>query len=131
MHTLPFLIAVLASPSAALVKLDPLLSPAELAQAQSEINVAILDIRGDGFGVNEKDEFSAGHIAEAVNIPYAQFRPSKNNPGSLTDTYVLESMLKIVGLELTHSIAIVYGGKDATDFRRGGAGVMDFENRWI
>ena len=131
MHTLSFLIAVLASPAAALVKLDPLLSPAELAQAQSEINVAILAICGDGFGVNEKDEFSAGHIAEAVNIPYAQFRPSKNNPDSLIDTYVLESMHKTAGLEPRHFIAIVYGGKDGTDFRRGGTGVLDVENRWI
>ena len=40
-------------------------------------------------------------------------------------------MLKTGGLEPTHSIAIVYGGKDATDFRRGGAGVLDVENRWI
>ena len=39
-------------------------------------NVAILDIRGDGFGVNEKDEPSAGNIAMVVNIPYARFRPS-------------------------------------------------------
>ena len=97
-------------------------------RAQSETNVAILDIRSDGFGVNEKDEFSAGHIAWAVNIPYAQLRPSKNNPGSLIDISVLESILEAAGLEPTHSIAIVYGGKDATDF---GAGVLDVENRWI
>ena len=76
MRTLAFVIALLASPSDALAKLDPLLSPAELVKAQSDTNVAILDIRGDGFGVNEKDEFSAGHIAGAVNIPYALFLPS-------------------------------------------------------
>ena len=79
--------------------------------------MAILDIRGDGFGVKEDDEFLIGHITGAVNIPYAQFGPSKNNPGSLIDNYVLESMLKIAGLAPTHSIAIIYGGKEATDFR--------------
>ena len=57
MHTLAFLTGVLASPSAALLKLDALPAPAELVQAQSETNVAILDICGGGFGVNEKDKF--------------------------------------------------------------------------
>ena len=66
-----------------------------------------------------------------MNIPYAEFHPPKNNPGFLIDIYVLESILKTVGFEPTHSIAIVYSGKDATDFRRGGVGVLDVENRWI
>ena len=77
MRKLAFLIAALALPSAALAKLGPLLSPVELVRAQSETNVAILHIRDDGFGSNEKDEFVVGHIAGAVNIPYAQFRTSK------------------------------------------------------
>ena len=78
--------------------------------------MAILDICSDGFAVNDKDEFSAGHIPGDVNIPYAQFRPSKNNPGSLIDISILESMLEAAGLVFTHSIAVVDGGKDAMDF---------------
>ena len=116
MRILAFLNSLLAISSAAVAKLDPLLSSAEMVQAQSQTNMAILDILSDGFGINEKDEFSAGHIAGAVNIPYTQFRPSKNNPGSLIDIYVLENMLEAAELEPTHSIAIVYGEKDATDF---------------
>ena len=90
--------------------------------------MTILDILSDGFDFYEKDELSAGHIAWAVNISYPQFHPSKNNPGSLIDISVLESILEAAGLEPKHSIAIVFGGNDATDF---GAGVLDVENRWI
>ena len=51
-----------------------------------------------------------------MNIPYAQFCPSKNNPGPLIDISVLESMLEAAGFEPTNSIAIVHRKKDAKDF---------------
>ena len=57
MRKLAFLVALMAFSSAVLAKLDHFLSPADLVQAQSETNVAILDIRSEGFDVNEKTNF--------------------------------------------------------------------------
>ena len=44
----------------------------------------------------KKDEFVAAYIAGAVKIPYPQFRPSKNNTGSLIDISALERILEEV-----------------------------------
>ena len=59
-----------------------------------------------GFDSKEKDEFTAVFIAGAVKIPYPQFRPSKNKPGSLIDISALERILEEVGLAHRQSVVI-------------------------
>ena len=95
--------------------IGPPLSSAELMQAQSEMDAAILEICIGGFDIKEKDAFTAAYIAGAVKIPYTQFRPSKKKPGSWIHISALERILEEVGLAHRQSVVISYFGKDATD----------------
>ena len=95
--------------------LPPLLAPAELVQVIAEASPLILDIRAPG-AADKAGTYAAGHIAGAVNAPYALFRGPDENPGQLPPEAQLERVLRSLGVTASRPTVIVHQGRDATDF---------------
>ena len=88
---------------------QPLLSPQQLQPLLQHGDVRLIDIR-------DAKSFAAGHIAQAVNAPYGQWRGPASNPGELPDHPKLVELVQALGLTpATHAI-VISSGADATDF---------------
>ena len=98
----------LATPVLAENVLDPLLTPAELAEVRASADPLILDIRGDGYG--------DGHIPGAVHAPYGLFRGPAENPGRLPSEADLTETLRGLGVTTDRPVVVVHQGRDETDF---------------
>ncbi len=96
--------ATLAATTALAAPLGPLVTPAELAEA----DVQILDVRDAGF--------AEGHIAGALPAPYSAFRGPNNNPGEVPPADQLEALYESLGLDPAAPIVIVSQGDTDTDF---------------
>ncbi len=86
---------------------QPLLSPAELQAKLPQVRV--IDIR-------DAKAYAAGHIAGAVNAPYARWRGPAHNPGELPELPKLTTLVQSLGLTPTTHAVVVSSGADATDF---------------
>ena len=86
---------------------QPLLSPQELQPRLNQVRV--IDIR-------EAKAYETGHIAGAVNAPYAQWRGEPSNPGELPARPKLTQLVQSLGLSPSTHAVIVSTGADATDF---------------
>lgn len=58
----------------------PLMTPAELTEAQSNVDPLVIDIRAT------EGAYADGHIEGSVNAPYSLFRGPSENPGQLSPT---------------------------------------------
>ncbi|MEM9782638.1 MAG: rhodanese-like domain-containing protein [Pseudomonadota bacterium] len=97
-----------AGPASAAPDLTPLMTPTEVAAAASE-GAVILDIRS-------AEEFAAGHIPGAVNIPYPRFRGPTENPGALISDATLTEILQGAGIAGDSAVVVVNGGESVTAF---------------
>jgi thiosulfate/3-mercaptopyruvate sulfurtransferase len=104
-----------ASDAFAQTRLGPLVSPAELSQAQAERAPVIIDIRA-GQDANGKTVFETGHIAGAVSAPYGRWRGPTENPGQVPDDAHLTDLLRSLGVEKDRPVVVVHQGSDETDF---------------
>lgn len=95
--------------------LRPLLDPTDLMEVMDDANALILDIRARG-GADTAGSYLAGHIAGAVNAPYALFRGPVQNPGQLPAEADLTRVLQSLGVAADRPTVIVHQGRDATDF---------------
>ena len=86
----------------------PLLTPAELAEAQKSVDPLIIDIRGDAY--------AEGHVPGAVSAPYGLFRGPSDNPGQLPSEAELTEILQDIGVETDRPVVVVHQGSDVTDF---------------
>jgi len=98
----------LAAPALADDVLDPLLTPAELAEIRDTAEPLILDIRGDAYG--------EGHIPGAVSAPYGLFRGPAENPGRVPGEAALTETLRALGVTTDRPVVVVHQGRDETDF---------------
>lgn len=101
--------------AAAQSDLAPLLSPTELVEIIPEVAPLILDIRAPG-AADAAGTYGAGHIAGAVNAPYALFRGPAENPGQLPPEAELTRVLQSLGVTADRPTVIVHQGSDETDF---------------
>ena len=89
-----------------------MIDPAALQAALESDEVQVIDIRpaeGD-------DSYADGHVAGAVNAPYALFRGPKNNPGQVPEIDILEETVRSLGLDPEQSLVVTYQGADISDF---------------
>ncbi len=93
----------------------PLVTPAELSQAQAEINPLVIDIRA---GQNEagKTVYELGHIPGAVPAPYGRWRGPAENPGAVLGDEELTALFRSLGIETDRPVVVVHQGADETDF---------------
>ena len=107
--------ATLAAPLPALAEaFGPLLTPEELAEAQTNVEPLLIDIRGaDAQGGSL---FARGHIPGSVSAPYALFRGPASNPGQLVSEETLQETLRALGVTKDRPTVVIYQGKDITDF---------------
>lgn len=88
---------------------QPLLTPSDVQTLANESNVRIIDIRA-------AKDYSEGHLPNAVNAPYGQWRGPSSNPGQLPTIKALTQIVQNLGLDAqTHAIVISSGAND-TDF---------------
>ena len=97
------------------IDLPPLLAPADLVTVIGEHDPLILDIRAPGAAA-EAGTYAAGHIAGAVNAPYALFRGPAENPGQVPSDAELTRVLQSLGVTADRPTVIVHQGRDETDF---------------
>ena len=110
-----FSLVALAAPGMADTGLAPLVTAPELNGMLSEADPLILDIREQG-GADTAGSYGAGHIAGAVNAPYALFRGPAENPGQLPTEADLTRVLQSLGVTADRPTVIVHQGRDETDF---------------
>lgn len=91
----------------------PLLTPAELSARAAELRV--IDIR-DGKDDEGKTPFEKGHIAGSLPAPYSKWRGPAANPGLLPPAERLTALVQSLGISADTPVAIVYQGRDFTDF---------------
>ena len=111
-----FAAALLATaPARAEVDLPPLLAPADLVTVIDAHAPLILDIRAPG-AADAAGTYAAGHIAGAINAPYALFRGPEANPGQVPSDAELTAVLQSLGVTADRPTIIVHQGRDETDF---------------
>lgn len=110
-----FSVVALAAPGVADTDLTPLVTATELHGMLAEADPLILDIREPG-GADTAGSYGAGHIAGAVNAPYALFRGPSENPGQLPTEAELTRALQSLGVTADRPTVIVHQGRDETDF---------------
>ena len=99
------------SPVIAQETFGPLITPAEVVEAQSSVdNLLVIDIRA------AKGGYSEGHIDGSVNAPYGLFRGPRENPGKLPTEDRLSEILSGLGAAPGRPTVVVYQGSDVTDF---------------
>jgi len=104
-HTIRLIVAGAATLCAGMASaFGPLTTPEAVGEAD-----VILDIRA-------ASAFMRGHIPGSVSAPYGLWRGPSENPGQLIEEDALEALLESVGLEPGDKIAVVYEGRNATDF---------------
>jgi thiosulfate/3-mercaptopyruvate sulfurtransferase len=108
-------LVLLATPGIAEGDLPPLLTPAGLIEVMDETDALILDIRDPG-AAGVPGSYGAGHVAGAVNAPYALFRGPAENPGQLPAEAELTRVLQSLGVTADRPIVIIHQGRDETDF---------------
>jgi thiosulfate/3-mercaptopyruvate sulfurtransferase len=109
-HLLRFisLLGFLSASSTAMAA-QPLLTPNELQALINEPGVRVIDIRAP-------KDYNQGHLPNAVNAPYGQWRGPANNPGQLPPLKTLTQLIQNLGLEpQTHAVVVSSGAND-TDF---------------
>lgn len=85
-----------------------LLEPAQLANIlASSPNVKVIHVSGD---------YSAGHIPGAIDVPYAQFRGPRENPGAVPALEGLTTLVRSIGIDAQTPVAVVHSGDNAADF---------------
>jgi thiosulfate/3-mercaptopyruvate sulfurtransferase len=109
------LAGLIASDAFAQTRLGPLVTPAELLQAQGELAPVIVDIRA-GKDAAGKTVFETGHIAGAVSAPYGRWRGPAENPGEVPNDAHLTELLRSLGVEKDRPVVVVHQGSDETDF---------------
>jgi len=85
-----------------------LVEPADLA-ALAGSDVVVLDIRA-------QRDFERGHVAGALNAPYASWRGPKTNPGRVLGDAALTERLESLGIDRADRVVVTYQGRNATDF---------------
>jgi thiosulfate/3-mercaptopyruvate sulfurtransferase len=88
---------------------NKLVAPAELSALIGAGQVTVLDIR------SPKD-YAVGHVAGALNAPYASWRGPKENPGARLDDARLTERLQSLGIGPGERVVITYRGGSTTDF---------------
>lgn len=109
------IVVSLAGTSRAETGMQPLLAPADLLAVMADANPLILDIRDAG-AADVAGSYASGHIAGAVNAPYALFRGPAENPGKPPTEAELTRVLQSLGAALDRPTVIVHQGRDETDF---------------
>lgn len=85
-----------------------MLEPAQLANIlAASPNVRVIQVTGD---------YSAGHIPGAIDVPYAQFRGPRENPGAVPALEDLTRLVRSIGIDAQSPIAVVHAGDNAADF---------------
>jgi thiosulfate/3-mercaptopyruvate sulfurtransferase len=101
--------------AAAETDLPPLLAPADLVAVVESVQPLILDIRAPG-AADDAATYAGGHIAGAVNAPYALFRGPGENPGQVPSDAALTEVLQSLGVTADRPTVIVHEGANDTDF---------------
>jgi thiosulfate/3-mercaptopyruvate sulfurtransferase len=101
--------------AAAQADLPPLLAPADLVAVVESAAPLILDIRSPG-AADDAATYAGGHIAGAVNAPYALFRGPAENPGQVPSEAALTEVLQSLGVTADRPTVIVHQGANDTDF---------------
>ncbi len=90
--------------------LQPLIEAHELADAlMANPELQIIDIRSP-------EDYAAGHIPQALSVPYGQWRGPANNPGQLADDAYFQELLRTLGVIQQQPIVVYSSGADETDF---------------
>ncbi|MEM6486875.1 MAG: rhodanese-like domain-containing protein [Pseudomonadota bacterium] len=84
-------------------------SGAASSGAGQSADVRIVDIRS-------AEDYAAGHIQGAVNVPYGAWRGPKDNPGALISDAAVTELLQGAGIGRETSVIVVNGGEDVTAF---------------
>ncbi len=93
----------------------PLVSPAQVAEAQTASDALVLDIRA-GRDAAGKTAFENGHIPGAVPAPYGRWRGPDNNPGQVPNDEALTALFRSIGIDGKRPVVVVHQGADETDF---------------
>lgn len=88
---------------------QPLLGPEAAARVIEVEEPIILDIRTPG-------AYAQGHVAGAVNVPYAAWRGPESSPGALISEEKLSLILSEAGVEPDVPVIVTYQGKGTLDF---------------
>jgi thiosulfate/3-mercaptopyruvate sulfurtransferase len=91
---------------------SPLMSPEQLAESLSQLDLVVLDIRA-------RAPFEAGHVPGAVHSDYAAdgWRVARGGAGGLLpDADALAALLGRLGLRPDHHAVVVSAGAGANDF---------------
>lgn len=70
-------------------------------------SVRVIQVTGD---------YSAGHVPGAINVPYAQFRGPRENPGAVPDLESLTAVVRSIGITAQTPTVVVHAGDNAADF---------------
>lgn len=73
---------------------------------QDTDNIRVLHLTGD---------YNAGHIAGALNAPYARFRGPASNAGQLPPLSELQTLVSELGLNADTPVVLVHQGSNASD----------------
>lgn len=99
--------------AAPVLAVPPLLSPSELQallkDPPSAERMRLIDIR-------DPKAYGGGHLPQAQNAPYVQWRGPASNPGELPALPKLTTLVQLLGLEPGVHAVVVSTGADPTDF---------------
>lgn len=85
-----------------------MLEPAQLANIlAASPNVRVIQVTGD---------YTQGHIPGSLNVPYAQFRGPRENPGAVPALEDLTAVVRSIGIDARTPVAVVHSGANASDF---------------
>jgi thiosulfate/3-mercaptopyruvate sulfurtransferase len=102
------LLGLLAVTSAAAAS-EPLLGATDVQALSASSEVRIIDIRAP-------KDYSKGHLPQAVNAPYGQWRGPASNPGQLPELKALTALIQNLGLDANTHAVVVSSGANDTDF---------------
>ena len=85
-----------------------MLEPAQLANIlAASPNVLVIQVTGN---------YQAAHIPGSINVPYAQFRGPRENPGAIPALEGLTTLVRSSGIDAQTPVVVVHSGQDAADF---------------
>lgn len=96
-------------------RFGPLVTPAQVAEAQANADALIVDIRA-GRDAAGKTAFENGHIPGAVSAPYGRWRGPDANPGQVPSNEALTTLFRAIGVDGKRPVVVVHQGADETDF---------------
>lgn len=103
-----FLAAAITSGAYAERSFGPLVTPAELTQAQLAQRAVVIDIRAP--------QTAEGFIPGAINVPYGRWRGPAENPGAPLGEEELSALLSEFAITPETAVIIVSQGNNETDF---------------